>query len=219
MSHECCGFLSGGFGECSLASLGYAVGNAKPAVRRQHPNSCGDSRLGCHRRAATPMWNGHSRPLPLTLTLILIPSQLLSFRPEPERQRRRSGGTCCPPVAPQLMWRQPPRLSPQRSDAPVEQTLLSVVFDVGFDVAPAFVLALVIPTAAGKRRRSGGTCCPLVAPQLMWRQPPRLFSAAIEPKHKFGRRLQLARASLPFGSWLAPLPLNLCNHRFTVAIT
>ncbi len=46
----------------------------------QRPNSCGDSRLacpersrrGCQRSEATPVWNGHSCPLPLTLTLLLI---------------------------------------------------------------------------------------------------------------------------------------------------
>jgi hypothetical protein len=48
------------------------------------------------------VWSGRPRPLPLTLPLISLPgpSQILSFRPEPERTRRRSGGTCCSPAAP-----------------------------------------------------------------------------------------------------------------------
>jgi hypothetical protein len=49
------------------------------------------------------------------------------------------------PCSAQLMWRQPPRLSAERSDARVERTLLSLAFDVDVDLA----LGLVIPTGAG----------------------------------------------------------------------
>ena len=34
----------------------------------------------------------------------VIPNSILSFRPEPERERRRSGGTCCLPGAPSLAF-------------------------------------------------------------------------------------------------------------------
>ncbi len=129
----------------------------------QRPNSCGDSRLGCQRSEATPVWNGHSCPLPLTLTLLLIriatrphaapwksgasaPREAsktnAGFQPPrcaaPPRfchsERAEGGrGTCCLHAASQLMWRQPPRPSAERSQASVERTLLSVAFDVDLD--------------------------------------------------------------------------------------
>src|SRR5713101_4960021 len=46
-------------------------------------------------------------------------------------------GTCCLHAASQLMWRQPPRLSAERSDARVERTLLSVAFDLDLESKPA----------------------------------------------------------------------------------
>src|SRR5579863_565800 len=44
----------------------------EPALSRQRHNSCGDDRLGRQRSEATPVWNGHSCPLPLISILFLI---------------------------------------------------------------------------------------------------------------------------------------------------
>jgi hypothetical protein len=65
------------------------------AVSRQRRNSCGDGRLGRQRSEATPVENGRSHPLPLTLilplTLTSIPTLVI-----PTRERSETGGTCCP---------------------------------------------------------------------------------------------------------------------------
>ena len=123
-------------------------GRPRPHSRHHH-NSRKDSRLGCPRSEPTPkqVWNGHSRPLAfdVDVDLLLALSQHLSFRPEPDPERsrrgRRSGGTCCPPAVPQLMWRQPPRPSADRSDAHAERILPSAAFDVELDAARVLTLA------------------------------------------------------------------------------
>jgi hypothetical protein len=70
----------------------------------------------------------------------------LSFRPKPEHQRRRSGGTCC------FLFVEIDR---------VEQALLPAAFDFDLDL-PAWTHHKDLsfrPEPERQRRRSGGTCC------------------------------------------------------------
>ena len=48
------------------------------------------------------------------LTTLSFPFTTLSFRAEPERQRRRSRGTCCSPAPPRLLRRERMRTRPSR---------------------------------------------------------------------------------------------------------
>jgi len=52
----------------------------------------------------------------------------LSFRPEPERQRRRSGGTCCPQPAPQPLRHlsEPPVILKERALCAIEGPLHAI---------------------------------------------------------------------------------------------
>jgi hypothetical protein len=72
-----------------------------------------------------PMWNGHSCPLPLTLTLMLTLTFKLTliclYLGSCHSEAPKARGICCPPAAPQLMWRRPLRPSAERSDAHVER--------------------------------------------------------------------------------------------------
>ena len=119
--------------------------------------------LARQRSEATLVWNGHSCPLSLTLTLLLI---RIATRPHaapwksgasaPREASKTNAGfqppRCAAPprfchseraegsarnlllhAASQLMWRQPPRRSAERSQASVERTLLSVAFDLDVD--------------------------------------------------------------------------------------
>jgi hypothetical protein len=81
------------------------------------------------------------------------------------------------------MWRQPPRLSAERSDARVERTLLYVDFGVDLDFDFARVAAPVFPPP-GKGTIS---VVPQAAQQRIRLQPLRLGRCKIAPfvRHAF----------------------------------